>query len=131
MRSALLILFMAAATSCGGGKTISGYADRSAVFRLAEVDGVTFSASATISFPEEGRIAGQAPCNTYSASQSAPYPWFAPGPIAATRRACADLDAETVFFEALAEMTLVEALGDTLLLTNEAGREMVFGRVQD
>ncbi len=75
--------------------------------------------------PEKG------PATTFRASQSAPYPWFAPGPIAATRRACPDLEAESRFFAALSEMTLIEAQGDTVILTNEAGREMVFRRSQD
>jgi len=46
--------------------------------------------------------------------------------IGATKMACPDLAAENLFFAALAEMTLSEVLGDTLLLSNDKGREMVF-----
>jgi heat shock protein HslJ len=40
--------------------------------------------------------------------------------------ACENLSAETVFFAALEEMMLAEASGDTLILSNTDGREMVF-----
>jgi len=40
--------------------------------------------------------------------------------------ACEKLNEETAFFSALSEMTLSEALGGTLILSNPDGREMVF-----
>lgn len=107
-------------------ETVSGYADQTAVYRLAEIDGVAFGARATISFPGEGRIEGESPCNRWSAAQGAPYPWFDPGPIAATRRACPDLDAEARFLRALAGMTLAEVQGPVLILSDDNGLEMVF-----
>ena len=115
-------------TACAGDETISGYADRSAIYALTEIDGAVFGATATISFPEEGHIAGSGPCNRYSGTQSAPYPWFEPGPLASTRWACPDLEAERAFFDALSAMTLAEVNGDVLILSDEAGREMVFRR---
>ena len=77
-------------------------------------------------FPSKGKIAGKAPCNSYSATMTDPYPWFEIGPIAATRMACPALDAETTFFNALASMSQSEILGGTLILRNDAGAEMVF-----
>jgi heat shock protein HslJ len=40
--------------------------------------------------------------------------------------ACPDLAAETTFFATLENMTLSEASGDTLILSNPDGRQMVF-----
>jgi heat shock protein HslJ len=40
--------------------------------------------------------------------------------------ACPEMVAETAFFEALDDMTLSEASGDTLILSNSDGRQMVF-----
>lgn len=125
--SALVAGFFGLA-ACAGDETISGYADREATYRLTELGGRPFAATATIRFPDEGRITGEAPCNSYSGTQAAPYPWFDPGPIAATRRACPDLDAEAAFFAALEAMTLAEVTGDVLILTDADGREMVFRR---
>lgn len=107
-------------------ETISGYADPDATYRLAEIGGTAFPASATIAFPAEGEVRGTAPCNAWSATQSAPYPWFTLGPIAATRRACPDLAAEMLFFDTLARMTLAEVQGQVLILSSEDGTEMVF-----
>lgn len=107
-------------------ETVSGYADPSATYRLAEIAGTPFAARATITFPEEGRIAGDAPCNGWRATQSVPYPWFEVGPIIATKRACSELDQEAVFLTTLAEMTLVEVQGPVLILSDDTGREMVF-----
>ena len=93
---------------------------------LEQINGTAFKARATIQFPEEGRISGEAPCNIYSGSQTAPYPWFAPGPMMSTKRACPDLAAESLYFEALSEMTLAEVSGNLLILTNDSGNEMLF-----
>lgn len=120
-----LVALMALA-SCFKDETVSGYADPEAVYRLEEISGSTFPAAATITFPEEGTVAGEGPCNHWSASQSAPYPWFEIGPILSTKRACADLDAEARFFEALGTMTLVETQGALVLLSNDEDQTMVF-----
>lgn len=116
--------------SCSKDETISGYADRQASYALQELDGRRFEAEATIAFPEDGLVTGIGPCNSYSASQSVPYPWFQLGPIQATRRGCADLARESEFFSALEAMTLIEVLGDTVILRNVEGREMMFRAVQ-
>jgi len=111
---------------CSADETVAGYGGAEQVWTLTELDGTQFSKTATLSFPERGKIAGQAPCNRYFATMDAPYPWFEAGPIGATRMACPDLDAETLFLSALSEMTQSEVSGDTLVLRNDAGREMVF-----
>ena len=121
----LILAFTLPFAGCAD-ETISGYADPNAVYHLQEIDGAPFQATATISFPETGRAMGRAPCNAWSAEQSAPYPWLKLGPIAATRRACLDLEAEGVFFAALSAMTLAEVQGDVLILSDEDGRTMVF-----
>jgi len=113
-------------SACFEDETTSGYADPDAIYVLNEVNGAAFKARATINFPEEGKIAGAAPCNTFSGNQEVPYPWFEAREIAMTKRACAELDAEQLFFRTLGEMTLVEVSGPALVLTNEAGGEMVF-----
>ncbi len=107
-------------------ETASAFTEDTAPFALVEIDGAVFGARATIGFPEEGRAMGEAPCNRWSADQPAPYPWVDFGAIAATKRACVDLQAEGLFFSALSEMTLIEVAGATLILSNDAGREMVF-----
>lgn len=122
----LALLCAVVLAACQADETISGYADPLAEYVLQEIDGAPFTASATIRFPEPGQISGNAPCNLYSGTQTAPYPWFAPGPLLATKRACADLNAEVAFFDALSQMTLAEVSGGTLILSNDAGREMLF-----
>lgn len=112
--------------ACGPDETISGFADPAASYQLVSLDGVDFDAGASIRFPEPGQITGTGPCNTFNAAQRVPYPWFELGPIASTRRACPNLGAETAYFAALTEMRFAEVFDDTLLLSNEAGREMVF-----
>ena len=129
MRTNLTLLLPFLLLGCGD-ETISGYADRAAVYSLIELDGVPFTSTATISFPEPGRAAGEAPCNTWFASQSAPYPWIELGPIGATRRACPELAAEARYFEALSNVSQAEVLGPILILTTEDGAELVFEVVE-
>lgn len=113
-------------SACFPDESISGFVDPTSVYQLVKVDGVSFEATATISFPDTGKVEGQAPCNRYFAAQTEPYPWFALDGIGATRMACPDLSAETAFFAALEDMTLAEVSGDTLILSNTNGRQMVF-----
>ena len=124
MRAAILLL---ALWGCAD-ETVSGYAETDATWRLAELDGTPFPARATLRFPEEGAVAGDAPCNAFRGPQTVPYPWIAIGPLAATRRACPDMASETAYLAALEAMTLAEVAGDVLILTDDAGREMVFRR---
>ncbi len=120
---ALLVLALG---GCLADETISGYAPEGAIFALQSIDDKPFDASATISFPAQGRVAGQAPCNSYSAMQTVPYPWLKVEAIAVSKRACRDLVAEQTYFAALSGMTLSEVSGTTLILSNDAGRKMVF-----
>ncbi len=132
MRITLSIIAMSALTACGvSDETISGYADQTAIYELSALQDDPAPFRASITFPEQGRVAGAGPCNLFAAEQISPYPWFELGPIAATRRACPDLDAEQQYFELLSAMTLAEVNGDVLILSNEAGQEMVFQRRQE
>lgn len=126
MRTVMMIAALWGLTQCQGDETVTSYGAAEAVWQLAELDGQPFKAQATLILPDEGKLLGEAPCNAYSGAQTAPYPWFTVENIVATRRACADLESETAYFEALEQMTLSEVSGETLILSNDAGREMVF-----
>ena len=122
----LLILAVIGLVGCKYDETISGYTNTNASWKLTLLNGAAFKARATISFPSKGKASGMAPCNHYNANQSAPLPWFEIRSVASTKMACPDLKAEHQFFSALQTMTQAEALGDTLILSNDAGGEMVF-----
>lgn len=111
---------------CQGDETLTGYGAADQTFVLQSINGAPFTARATITFPEEGQIAGQAPCNSYSATQEVPYPWFKAGPIRSTKRACPDLQAETLYLQTLAKMTLSEVSGKSLILSTPEGDRMDF-----
>lgn len=113
-------------SACRADETVAGHGASGRTWTLAELDNMPFTARATLTFPETGRIAGQAPCNRYFATLTVPYPWFKAEAIGATRMACPDLAAESAYLAALGEMTLSEVLGDVLILRDDAGRSMVF-----
>ncbi len=115
-----------ALANCRDDETVANYGGADTEWRLTEIDGAPFTARATLRFAEDGKITGNAPCNSYFGEQTAAYPSFSAEKIGATRRACPDLDKETLYLTALAEMTRSEVAGDTLRLGNDAGREMVF-----
>lgn len=121
--AALLLLPL---TACYEDETISAYGGADKVWVLSELDNKEFTARATLTIPEQGKIAGEAPCNTYAGSMTVPYPWFEASQVISTRMACPYLDEETAFFSALSEMTVSEVLGEVLLLSNDTGRQMVF-----
>jgi len=122
----LALAFVAMLASCDKDETLTAYGAGDRLWLLAEIDAEPFAGTATLTFPQPGEMSGAAPCNSYAASQTAPYPWFAPGPIRATRRACPALAAEGRFLTALAAMTLVEVAGEVLVLSNDEGEMLVF-----
>ncbi len=132
MRLTLTLMIVAALAlpGCKEDETVASYGALNSDWKLTELDGQPFEAKATLIFAEEGKISGEAPCNRFFGQQTAPYPWFKAEGLGATRRACPDLDKETAYLSALAEMSQSEVVGDTLLLSNDAGREMVFKAVK-
>ncbi|MGY3438240.1 MULTISPECIES: META domain-containing protein [unclassified Marinovum] len=126
MKIALPLLTVALLAACDSDETLTAYGAAETTWALQSLNGAPYPATATLTFPEPGRLAGQAPCNSFSGSHSAPYPWFDAGPLATTRRACPDLAAETAFLSALDAMTLAEVQGNTLILSNDTGGELVF-----
>ncbi len=126
MRLLLILIPLLALTGCFQDESVSAYGAAGKTWTLAELDGAAFTQRASLTFPEPGKIAGAAPCNGFSGDMTAPYPWFEIGPLATTRMACPDMDAENRFFAALGDMTLSEVSGDTMILSNDSAREMVF-----
>lgn len=125
MRFFAPLIFLTAA-GCYGDETVSGYATAEATYVLKELNGEPFNARATITFPEQGKVAGEGPCNSWIAEQSAPYPWIRLGPVTTTRMSCPDLHTETGFFAALSAVTLAEFSGPALLLSDDTGPKLVF-----
>ena len=122
----LALLLALSLSACLKDETISGQTDASEVWHLTTLNGTPITEPITLTFPEQGQIAGQAPCNRYTATQTAPLPWFETGPIAATKRACPALALESTYLNTLTTMTLIERSGDTLLLTNDTGETLEF-----
>lgn len=128
----LILILPILLAACQKDETISGFVDPQKTFKLEQINGKAFSANADISFPAQGTITGASPCNSYSAAQTAPYPWFEIGSMTVTRAICPESGKEEQdFFQALGEMTLIEAVGDVLILQNDSGGEMVFKAVQE
>lgn len=120
------LLGLALLAACAGDETVTAYGAAGPLWSLTEMDGAPPPAPLTLSFETPGEIAGQAPCNAFSAQITAPYPWFALGPVAMTKRGCPDLAAEARLMARLSAMTLAEASGPLLILRNDAGARMVF-----
>ncbi len=120
------ILLVTSLAACRSDETVRAYGGADQIWALKELNGKSFPANATLTFPKAGEIAGQGPCNRYFGAMTAPYPWFDAGPIGSTRIACQDSNAETAFLNALETATLSEVAGNTLILSNTDGLEMVF-----
>lgn len=107
-------------------ETLAGYAGTGSRWQLAEIGGGPAPMTAEISFFEAERLRGHGPCNSFTAAITAPYPWFDLGPIEGTKRACPELAQERAFLKALTSMTLAEVQGETLILSDEDNRLIVF-----
>ena len=96
-------------------------------WQLLALDGQVTDAPATLRLEADGTLAGAAPCNRWSAMNTATLPTLTLSPIRATRMACDRLDDEQVFFAALSAMTAMAPDGErNLILTGPDGRSMEF-----
>lgn len=125
MRS-LVILLPLLLSFCQKDETISAFVPPQSIWSLVELNNQAFLETTTISFPEPGSVTGKGPCNSYSTTQTAPYPWFEITGIQATKMGCPSLAIEQNYFETLKNATFAETSGDTLILSNDSGPLLVF-----
>ena len=106
--------------------TVGEAAPDGTLWQLAEVDDTAVAYSATLQLYSSGLVRGAGPCNRFEGRQDAPLPWVAFSALAATKRACPELEAESAYLALLGEMDFAEVQADNMLLTNAAGRSMFF-----
>ena len=125
MRTLLILPFLAL-LQCSSDETVAAYGAAGLTWELKSIDDTRALQPITLTFPETGKIAGQAPCNAYRAALDAPYPWFELKAFGADTAECPYLLEEGTYFAALMSMTQSEVSGRTLILRNDVGNEMVF-----
>jgi len=108
-----------ALAACRGDETLTGYG-------AADRDWHLDTARLTLRFGTGGKVSGHGPCNSFTATQTAPYPWFDLGGFEATEHSCPGRATETALFARLATMTLAEVADNTLILSDDDGNRMVF-----
>lgn len=123
MRYLIILLVLA---GCRQDETLTAYAPQDTPFSLIQVNEKMTHLSATLTFGADGAFSGQAPCNRYFGQITVPYPWFGIGGIGATRKACPKLADEAEYFNHLGTMSLAEISGSILILSNDAGENLVF-----
>lgn len=121
-----LVVLALCLSHCTRDETVAAYGGADRIWTLVELDDQRVGSQTTLTFPGSGKIAGQGPCNAYSADMHAPYPWFETGTVVRSRMSCPDLAFEDRYLEALAGMTQSEVGGPALVLRNDEGQEMVF-----
>ena len=107
-------------------ETAAGASPPGAIWLLQSINQKPVEARTTLRFLANGSIAGDAPCNSYSASQKVPLPWFEAGPITVTKRTCEHQAEENRYIQSLDEMIFAEITGNTMLLTGENGEELLY-----
>lgn len=113
-------------SGCARDETLAAYGAGERLWTLQEINGTAFAAQVTLAFAPDGVVTGNAPCNSFSARQNAPYPWFELAEIKISKTACPALAQEQAFFNALSGMSLAEVAGEVLILSNDAGHGMIF-----
>ncbi len=129
LRPLLAICLILTLSACQQDETVTGYAPGE--WQVAMLEGEAVSVPITLTLSTRGEVSGQAPCNRYSANQTAPYPWLEIGPIAVTRMACPELALESRYLAALARMTLAEVAGPVLIFSNDAGEVIEYAQNRD
>ena len=125
-----LTIFLLAAvlglSECNKDETISAFVPDGKTWYAISMKARPFTSELFIEFPEEGVIRGQGPCNSFSATQTEPYPWFNAENIVATKASCPDIQEEQIFFIRLRMVTEIEVAGSVMIMTDKDGDEIVF-----
>lgn len=114
---------------CQTDETLSGYAPRGVPFLLEELGESPVDAEVWLTIPGRKRLMLLAPCGTYLGDQRLPYPWFAFQLTETQSSDCTPGALEVRVIAALEAATLVEIGTRMLILSDETGAEMVFGRL--
>lgn len=122
----LAMAAMLGMVACDPSETVTKYGGMDYDWQLSEVDGAPVDYSAAVAFGPHGSVNGMGPCNGFSGSQNKPYPWIAIQIHFVEELYCSGIDNEEAFLASLMEMTVVEVSGDSLVMSNDAGREMAF-----
>ena len=122
--TALLLLTLFGCTPYS--ETVGGAAPVGTVWELQSINDQPFTALATLQFRSPDAVSGSGPCNTYSARQTAPLPWFALEEFVTTKRTCPDQAAEAQYFQTLQSMDFSEVSTGKMLLSNAANDVMLF-----
>ena len=121
-----MLLGLLTLTGCKPDETLTAYGAADRDWVVQEWHGTPLWPELTIRFEPGGAVTGTGPCNSFTATQSVPYPWIALQSFVHTEAACPALATEKALFEALQSAILVEVLGDVMILTDEADRELLF-----
>jgi heat shock protein HslJ len=108
MRILTVLAVILSVGSTAGAQTGPSVAEGPGVWRLIGLNGEPPKNTITLAFTNDGRIAGQAPCNTYFAAATVEGERIAISGIGATRRACDGLDEEGRYLQALSRVTRIE-----------------------
>lgn len=125
MRLCVLMLLLPLA-ACLRDETVAAYGASDQLWTLQTIDGQPTPAPVSLSFGVRGAVSGSGPCNSFTARQTAPYPWFALEQFQADTTPCPPDQQEPALFATLQSMTLSEVSGSQLILSDDAGREMLF-----
>ncbi|MEM8870210.1 MAG: META domain-containing protein [Pseudomonadota bacterium] len=106
--------------------TVGEAAPTGTVWSLVEVNDAPATYGASLRLLSSGRVLGTGPCNSFTATQTAPLPWVEFTDITPTERSCAQLRQEEGFFLALESMDFSEIAGESLLLSNDTGQSLFF-----
>jgi len=133
---AAALLGGAALAEEAGGDDAAGAAGARVVgtlWALETLGGEPFEARAVMAFGEDEAggplLRGEAPCNGFRGIYGVQSPeggMFDAGPLATTRMACPDLEAESAFLSALESAVEAEIDGERLILRGPEGAEMTF-----
>jgi len=98
--------------------------------RAIDGEAVPAASPPSLTFGEDGRVSGRAPCNRFSGGYTLRGDELGFSTLAATRMACASdaMQREQRFLAVLAAVRRFERSGDTLRLRTEDGRVIVARR---
>ena len=125
IRLAGILLATALLVGCQKDETIAGQTTPDTIWVLTNLNDAPFEGRFTIQFGENGAVSGQMDCNRYTATQTAPLPWFELGPIASTKALCPAAQSEQAFSKTLGAAETAELQGNVLLISGPEG-ELVF-----
>ncbi|UXX84478.1 META domain-containing protein [Roseovarius pelagicus] len=124
---AAIIAALLSLNTCQKDETVTAYGGMGS-WQLSKVSNTQVQQNIVLQLGAHGDVSVITPCTVMTARQIAPYPWFQLDDVREYSRNCPPTSVDTRAVSTIRRATLVEVVGDVLILSTDNDFDLEFSR---